>query len=212
MRRAIRRAGKAMRQPPILERTRRPADGGVPMSARTSHRGLRTRPRLSSHWTFAFAFAAYVSNSAQQRIEDEDHPHRGEHQGAGEEGEEAARQIVGGDVDDGVENPRRHEEPGEHDQSQRRLRREEGEDDDEVEENRQLELVLKRIGDLGDVRRPVELAERNIAAVDGSAGDRPESAEFPTRRAARRSAPPVRTGARAPPEHRSSCPLFPSAP
>ena len=139
---------------------------------------------------------ALAAAGPDEEVESEEDPHRQEDQAAGEEGIEPPAHVVRGHVDQGVEETRSNEGPGEDEERGGAARREQRQDHHEIEQDRQLELALIGVGDLRDVAKASSAggARRRAAAPCRSAPHR--RGGRPPTRGAPRSAPPRRRGAR----------------
>jgi len=69
-------------------------------------------------------------------------------------------------MDRGMDQAQDHEYPGERDEQRAGMLGRQSERGHRIEQDRQFELVVERIGDLGDARRPVRLAQRDVAQFD----------------------------------------------
>ena len=108
----------------------------------------------------------------------------------------AQLEIVAGDVDIGVGEPRQHENPGQHHEQEIGVLGDDREDGQHIEQHRQLELAGERVADLHRAPRPVRLAQIDVLGADLAAAEAPARAARQARSPARRSSAPARTTAR----------------
>ena len=115
--------------------------------------------------TTSFGSEKFYEAQENRMRSDEDRPHHGQHRRAGDEKHRTLAEMIAGDMDRRVQEAQHDENPGQHHEQKIGLLGDPGQDREHVEQQRQFQLVMERIGDLGNVRRPVRLAQCDVARL-----------------------------------------------